>query len=909
MLINQIKEFFHRVENFFKQHKLLLCLFITTLLFLILFFKYIFCNYFYIFSVAPDIGSDTLNTYYPTYYYFSRMVHGEISWNTFVLQAGLGADYFSSFIKLLMPLEIVMFIFPTKLLPYGILLSTYLKFIVLTIASYYLFQYLFKKERVSVLCTIIWTFSSYTMVWGNHYQFLSAIVYFTICMCFFVRFLDKKSYLFFIGALSFLSFFSYYFFYMFGIFAIIYLIIYTIYYQKGFKYFIITSLKLGGFALIAIGLSAVSLFPNLFAFFNSYRTTAVNQTFSELIVPYDLTTLFGFIGRLISSNINGDAFHSYIGPSNYYELALLFSSLLFYPALFAGMRYDKNKKLIKIIFVCSFLLLSFPITSQIIVFDSSTQRWTYMLIFLEVLVIGRMFSNYEQGILSYEKLKQSFVNGFIGYCIFIIIFYFCSLKLDNFDVSIHSIVVTFILLIGYSFIIYVSKIKKYLYKFITCLLILEVVVNYWSVYNYRGIQTSTMFYSSNYFDSSKKVIDDIKKNNDGTYRIDKTFNSAYLNDSLVQDYNGFKIYNSVLSKNLISYANNNSVNMQRNTSSAQRCLEISSQNSIYKGLLGEKYLLSLSKLDDSNYQLVKQYKNIYVYENLNYVGFAYMQNNEISPSYFKNGSIDYYSTLYSLGYYLTDSSKSSSFNNILKYEKNIIENIRAAYTIGLNVSDDGTLLQMKPNNKTDDCQVIFNIDKLEKKNNYYYLRFKFEVKENSNFQIYYDCGEGFSQENCQIVYYDKGENEITVALPTNDINRIRVDFSDCLQDVYLKNAELLSFSKSKIFESLDDIKNQNVKISAMKYNEFNIECVNENNKSMLITGLVYDKQWDVTLDGKHVDTCNVNGGLLGVPINSGKHVLKLKYKTGGFNSGFFVSAFTLIGLIVYVLMNNKIKRK
>lgn len=901
MLINKMKEIFHKIANFFKQHKLLLCLFITTLLFLVLFFKYIFCNYFYIFSVAPDIGSDTLNTYYPTYYYFSRMIHGEIPWNTFVLQAGLGADYFTSFIKLLLPLEIVMFVFPPKLLPYGILLSVYLKFIVLTIASYYLFQYLFKKERVSVICTIIWTFSSYTMIWGNHYQFLSAIVYFTICMCFFVRFLDKKSYLLFIVAMSFMCFFSYYFFYMFGFFSVIYLIIYTVYYQKDLKYFLITLLRLACFALIAIGISAISLFPSLYAFFNSYRSTSGSQSFFGYLIPYDLNTLFGFIGRLISSNINGDAFKTYVGPSNYYELALLFSSVLFYPALYAGTKYDEKKKGVKLIFILSILLLCFPITSQIIVFDSSTQRWTYMLIFLEVLIIGRMFYRYEQGRLTYNELKDCFVKGFIGYFIFVIVFYFGSLNLKQFKVSSPAILTTLVALFGYSFIIYIGKIKKYFYKFITCILILEVVVNYWSVYNYRGVQTSNTFYSSNYFDSSKKVIDDIRKIDKDIYRIDKTFNSAYLNDSIVQDYNGFKIYNSVLSKNLISYANKNSVNMQKELS-PQRCLEISSQNSIYKGLLGEKYLLSLSKINDHNYRLIKQYKDIYVYENLNYVGFAYIQNNKISSNDFVNGSIDYYSLLYSQGYYLTDSSDPSSASNMLKYEKNILKNIKDGESVGLNIVDRGNSLYMSPNNKTDDSQVIFNIDSLEEKNNCYYFKFNFKAEKDSNFQIYYDCGEGFSQNNCQIVYYDNGDNEIVVAIPTSYISRIRIDFSDCLQDIDLNKAELYSFPKNKIVQSLNEIKKQDIKVSAMNRNEFTIECSNNNKQSMLITGLIYDKQWEVMVDGKNVDTYNVNGGLLGVSISSGTHTIELKYKTGGLKSGIYVSLFTMFMMIVYGLV-------
>ena len=94
-----VKVSIERMRNYLSQHKFLTCFIIVNILFIVLFFKYIFCDYIYIFSVSPDIGSDTLTTYYPYYYQFSRMIHGELDWNTFILQAGLGSNFFTLFLR------------------------------------------------------------------------------------------------------------------------------------------------------------------------------------------------------------------------------------------------------------------------------------------------------------------------------------------------------------------------------------------------------------------------------------------------------------------------------------------------------------------------------------------------------------------------------------------------------------------------------------------------------------------------------------------------------------------------------------------------------------------------------------------------------------------------------------------
>lgn len=888
-----VKVSIERMRNYLSQHKFLTCFIIVNILFIVLFFKYIFCDYIYIFSVSPDIGSDTLTTYYPYYYQFSRMIHGELDWNTFILQAGLGSNFFTLFLRLLSPIELIMFIFPPNLLPLGILLSVYVKLVIISYFSYKYFQYVFQKDITALIGTLLWTFSSYVLIWGNHYQFLSAMVYFTMCVYFLHKFICgyKKTNIYFILAMFLNVFNSYYFFYMFGFFAIVYLIGYCLYNKKDFKFFLWKSLKLAGCALIAIGCGAISLVPNLYNVLNSARSLSSSQNFLSLFEPYNLRTLMAFLGRVFSPNIVGDAFHTWIAPSNYYERAFLSTSLIFIPASIGLFQYDCCKKLNKIFFGIAVLLLILPITSQILLFNSSTQRWTFMIVFLEVLVICRFFNNLLNNQLSLIQFKECVIKGFIVVLGFLSVYWIMSHYIINFDVSSSAVYSILAIVLLYSFALYLpisNNLRKLKKIFIICLLF-ELCITYIPVFYDRGVQKSDDFYSSHYYDGTKEALAYLKSIDNSVYRVEKNYISSGLNDSIVQDYNGFKLYNGVNSQYYVDFLEKNYIHTYKNTSFSKHCMEVSSSDSLFKGLLGEKYLLSKSEISRDGYKYLNTVNDIFIYENLNYIGLAYLAQERLDSQLFNHGNSEYFASLYSYGYYLTNGEDKTADENPHIAKKDMTNYIlNAKSLIDTEIVMENNIISLK--GITNDMQMLLDVDQSIMNGKSNYLQLDFSAEKDAQFQIFYDNGNGFDESLSRIYTYQKGDNQLMITIPEGVSNQIRLDFSDKAQTIKLNSIEMITFENAKIQKNIQNLKENSIEIGKLDKNTLSFSVNNKaNDDSMLVMSLIYDRNWEVSIDGEKVMCENINGGLLGIPVTTGQHNVVLKYRTGGLGIGSVIS--------------------
>ncbi len=78
---------------------------------------------------------------------------------------------------------------------------------------------------------------------------------------------------------------------------------------------------------------------------------------------------------------------------------------------------------------------------------------------------------------------------------------------------------------------------------------------------------------------------------------------------------------------------------------------------------------------------------------------------------------------------------------------------------------------------------------------------------------------------------------------------------------------------------------------------------NVNNKSnnTIYTSIPYDDEIKVYVDGKKVNTFMIADALLGFDIESGKHVIEIKYKNNLMLIGSVISLSTLIVIIIIQL--------
>ena len=162
----------------------------VSLIFLCLYGPCIFGGKLYAYS---DIGADTVDQYLPVMVYeLDRL--GEAGYD---LQYGLGDYVPDPLYKYLTPFDAPIALLGEEHLAAGILISTYIKYCLIAAAALYFFTRLLGEEKTAFLCALLWTYSGYALLWGQHYRFLTVILAFTLAICAMQLFLeeDRKKFL------------------------------------------------------------------------------------------------------------------------------------------------------------------------------------------------------------------------------------------------------------------------------------------------------------------------------------------------------------------------------------------------------------------------------------------------------------------------------------------------------------------------------------------------------------------------------------------------------------------------------------------------------------------------------------------------------------------------------------------
>lgn len=94
------------------------------------------------------------------------------------------------------------------------------------------------------------------------------------------------------------------------------------------------------------------------------------------------------------------------------------------------------------------------------------------------------------------------------------------------------------------------------------------------------------------------------------------------------------------------------------------------------------------------------------------------------------------------------------------------------------------------------------------------------------------------------------------------------------------------------------------------FNEDYIEATINLDKDMsIMSSIPYDEGWHVYVDDKEVETYGQFNAFLGFDLSQGEHKIKLKYKTPYLKEGLLVSCISFICIIVFDIVNKKLKNK
>ncbi len=554
-----------------------------------------------------DIGSDTLNYYYPYFYlqadYFQK--HGLPSWS---FQYGMGQ---STILFSLGDLSnLLSFIFSTKNYIYLIIVREMLK-LVLTGFVFYKFLKLLKiSNTTSIFGSLIICFCSYMVLGGCWYVFS----YDLFCLAFLLfsaeLALSKNSFFALPVAYFFIAISQPFNLFLFGLFLLGYLILrYTSLNKKILsKEFYLFLLKLAGFGAIGIMLACPFFLENLFQMLDSPRGSG-DASYANVLKQFptfgtaDKWQLGTDIMRLFSSDMLGTG-NNFKGTNyNYLEAPMFYCGLpclLLVPQVFGFL--NKNAKRAFAVVLAFWLLPSiFPFFRYSLWLYVGDYYRAYSLIVSITLMIYAIFSL--DLILKHRKINNIvLISTLIGLFILMAPDYFKDK--DAVSTAISMMVKS--LLVGYAAILWflpkVNNPSNLIYAFFGLLIIELTYFSSVTVNNRDVVTANDLKQKIGYNDYTTDALAYIKSiDKSPFYRIDKGYASSpamhgSLNDAMLQDYYGTTCYSSFNQINYINYLHESNVINKFNEFDTRWP----------KGLVSEAVLQSLN---DVKYMLVKDYSN------------------------------------------------------------------------------------------------------------------------------------------------------------------------------------------------------------------------------------------------------------------------------------------------------------
>lgn len=597
-------------------------------LFVLLYRKMLFGGYIYAYS---DIGRDTLATYLPRYLFDGDWLRNGGT-SSYTLQDGLGAYIRNPVYKYIFPFNFFFVMSNGENIGGILMLSLFIKIMIIAVFSYLYFNKILQDKRAAAIGGLIWTFSGYMIVWGQHYQFATLILEFTVGIYFLQLFLEgKRAGLFFILAVALTVFDSYFNLYMSGIFFAVYTVIWCVFKHKNVRDILKKLVLLFLMAVWGIAIAMVQFMPAMRSFFSSTRMNDVTAKGQSLDLIYGKDYILTFVGRLLSPNTLKVG-NEFTGAYNYYEAALLSTSLLCVFAVIFLLQTQLRKR-VSALLISVLLLLLLPVFSQVLGMNAKKQRWSYLFCFIAVLCISYflkcLFSHEKNAEMS-RMLRRTVIYSDIVYGVLFLILITAHLRglvrIDKQTIFIAGFVV---ILYSIFFLLYGKNIRKHCVLLLAGILSAELILINDASVNKRYVISKDAWEQEYFNDGTIEAVNELKQLDDSLYRVNKTYVSVGENDALVQGYNGLASYSSLNAQELVSFYLASGYELINGFS---HWISIPCYDMYINSLLGTKYLLAKkdAPVESEDYIKVLETEDVIVYQNLYALPFGYLYYRELS---------------------------------------------------------------------------------------------------------------------------------------------------------------------------------------------------------------------------------------------------------------------------------------
>lgn len=795
-----------------------------------------------------DIGADTYCNYWPNFIYTQRLLSNFSFWDS---NLGLGSETSMQIGNYVAdPFAWIVMLFPAEKMDIGIFLSLIVKYFLLSIVSFRYYSIMGLKQEQILLSSMATNFCGWFVGWGQHYHFATFFVLFIASLLFMENWLQKGKWLGLIFLVGLIAAKSAYFCYMTLLFMAPYYLIRRIYlgkkkYGAFWKPLFFDCIRTCGLIGIALLLGAFAFFPEVQTILASPRTGTNALPNFQLI---DIQTYTTFILRLFSNSILGinDPF---LGWRNFYESPFMYIGLL---PLFFFMLALKDNAWPRIICGLLIVLVLFcvPISILFNAFSTVSYRWTFFIVPIIALVAGKGIEGW-----NFKSTKPSSVIQATYIAILaIVIFYIFYLTINGHEIS-GSIIRSTIFVIFFSTVYYLilslSKSNRTLILLL-CIFSVELGVSgYLTVINDRNLigikdKTSMEYFSS----SSNELIASIQAQDHSFYRINKLYSKIDLNDALVQDFSGEKLYSSTLSP---SYWD------------IRELFNLSGKNTNYfygfetnqslRDINCGKYMLSKRDIEYYGYKKIGESGDVFLYLNQNAFPFGTQYDSYITESeYQKLSPLEKINVLYSA--LVVPDAMQTGFDKELKELHSVAEG--NTHKLPFKSADNNNILTITLEDNTEFPLVV----SLSSGNGH-----------NISGTIYILDDSGTRTLNDGISFDLDEHSESSHLISALGISKLQIvlDSQDPHINISLfewRNGQTLPIIRQKQATGVENINISKHQISGQIFLK---------TKSFIYFPVVYTPDWKLTANGTSVDLIKVNGGFCAAILPEGKYNIDLKY--------------------------------
>ncbi len=800
---------------------------------------------------------------------------GDLS--TYSFEVGMGANYISLFgYYLASPLNLLLLIFPERLLAEGILFITLLKNAVTGGLFALCVQTIFRRKGLCVpLVSVMYSMMMYLLAYSWNIMWLDVVMVLPLVILGFERLMSTGKYLTYVLSLAYCLYANYYIAFMLCIFLVVYYVAYVLRSPRNGAQVAVSFGRFAGFSVLGAGLTAFLLIPVYLAL---QSTSAAGADLPDLNSSVDIFRLIGRHLAGVTPTIRSGNL-----PNMYCGVLTAFCVPLF--ALNKGISRRRRAVYMALWLVLS---LSFLINWTDLAWhglhspNDLPYRFSFVYSFFLLLMAFETLVK-----LKHIELKHVF-GTFAGAFAYLMIEEHFGDEAYTFEIVYANLAIIAV----YALILALAA-RRILRRRLTYALLLLVVTTEMVLGGGVSFVTinSNEYYTNhaNYVDNAiteairlavdrAQDIGDEKANGD-FYRMEVLPRRTCVDTALfhyrgITSFSSSNYYTTTKLMGGLGYAING-VNSHLYRSFVP----------FTDSLLGIRYVLlqsritshpQLTYLDSVSYGG----QSYYIYENKDALGVGYVANSEAKDyTYTKYNPIASQEALFSALtgldeklytlYPITAESNgigSTSYNETGFYVNPVDGSGTASFTATIPVTGQIFLYA--------DCSAADSINILHESND----------GDSNN-----DNNWGVTPYEPYIIDDNVMHEGDTVTIRVTTDNACSGNFYVAMlnTDVYKRGMEILAKSQLKITEF-----NQNSLVGT----------VNADRNGVLTTSIPYDAGWKVKVDGVAVETYGINDGFLAFDITAGAHAVEFEYIPDGLLIGAGISAASLIVLITLLLV-------